>query len=196
MRSLLITMILAGFLLLGGCARPGSEPILPTELPATATVTLLPPTSQPALPTPLPVTATATLPPLTPQQPLSPMPTPTESKSEHPSEPTAEITPSSELHDREDSAEEKISESAALARAAEAAKSIAATALDVAASRLEVKEIEAVTWPDTSLGCPQPGYLYAQVLTPGYKVVLTTDERVVEVHLDARGQGIVCSTDD
>ena len=29
-----------------------------------------------------------------------------------------------------------------------------------------------MTWPDASLGCPQPGMTFAQVLTPGYLVVI------------------------
>ena len=29
------------------------------------------------------------------------------------------------------------------------------------------------TWPDASLGCPEPGMMYAQVLTPGILVVLS-----------------------
>ena len=32
---------------------------------------------------------------------------------------------------------------------------------------------EQATWPDASLGCPAPGQLYAQVLTPGVKLVLS-----------------------
>ena len=30
---------------------------------------------------------------------------------------------------------------------------------------------EAVTWSDGSLGCPQPGEYYTQVLVPGYWIV-------------------------
>jgi len=32
--------------------------------------------------------------------------------------------------------------------------------------------IEAVTWPDTSLGCPATGVEYEQVEVPGYRVTL------------------------
>lgn len=34
-----------------------------------------------------------------------------------------------------------------------------------------------VTWPDASLGCPQPGFSYAQVLTPGILLVLSHQGR-------------------
>ena len=44
--------------------------------------------------------------------------------------------------------------------------------LGVAAADLEVVSATTMTWPDASLGCPQPGMLYVQVLTPGYLVVI------------------------
>ena len=31
---------------------------------------------------------------------------------------------------------------------------------------------EFVVWPDRSLGCPQPGLVYTQVLSEGYRIVL------------------------
>lgn len=38
-----------------------------------------------------------------------------------------------------------------------------------------VVSVEAVDWPDASLGCPEPDRLYAQVVTPGYRIVLSAD---------------------
>jgi hypothetical protein len=54
-----------------------------------------------------------------------------------------------------------------------------------AAASAEVVVSEAVTWPDGSLGCPVPGQLYPQVVTPGYHVVFrvgttTYDYRATE----------------
>lgn len=40
-----------------------------------------------------------------------------------------------------------------------------------AAATAEIVVAEAVTWPDGSLGCPVPGEMYVQVLTPGYRLV-------------------------
>ena len=34
---------------------------------------------------------------------------------------------------------------------------------------------EAVTWPDGSLGCPEPGMMYTQQLVPGYRLVFEVD---------------------
>lgn len=39
-------------------------------------------------------------------------------------------------------------------------------------SEITTKEVESVTWNDASLGCPEPKMFYAQVLTPGYKIIL------------------------
>jgi hypothetical protein len=36
----------------------------------------------------------------------------------------------------------------------------------------DVIDIEEVTWPDGSLGCPQPGMSYIQVVLEGYQVIL------------------------
>ena len=51
---------------------------------------------------------------------------------------------------------------------------------------------ERVTWPDGSLGCPAPGRMYTQALVPGYRVRLRGPEGELDVHLDARGNALVC----
>ena len=53
-----------------------------------------------------------------------------------------------------------------------AAKADLAGRLGVPADDIEVVEAREVTWPDASLGCPEPGMMYAQVLTPGVLVRL------------------------
>jgi hypothetical protein len=42
----------------------------------------------------------------------------------------------------------------------------------VAIEEIGAASIEAVDWSDASLGCPQEGVSYAQVLTPGYRILL------------------------
>lgn len=45
---------------------------------------------------------------------------------------------------------------------------------------------EAVDWPDAALGYPRPGQVYAQVISPGYRVRLELpDGRAVECHTSA-----------
>ena len=59
----------------------------------------------------------------------------------------------------------------------------------------EIREVsvEAVEWPDTSLGCPQPGMMYAQVITPGFRVVLAAKDQTVEYHTDSGRRVVSCT---
>ena len=57
-------------------------------------------------------------------------------------------------------------------------------------SNIRLKSVTEREFPDTSLGCPQPGISYAQVITPGYVIVLETGTRRFEYHTD-RGSSIV-----
>lgn len=62
---------------------------------------------------------------------------------------------------------------------------------EIAKDRIAVDTIRAVNWPDSSIGCPQPGRAYLQVITPGHKVTLRADGRVYVVH-EAKGRAFVC----
>lgn len=48
-----------------------------------------------------------------------------------------------------------------------------AARLGVDESAIAIVYVEAVTWPDGSMGCPQPGMAYTQVLVDGMRVVLS-----------------------
>jgi len=76
--------------------------------------------------------------------------------------------------------------------AVEAALAAAATRLGVARADLRVERVEAREWPDASLGCPQQGVLYAQVLTSGYLVVLSGGGKQLEYHTDERSKVVLC----
>ena len=72
-------------------------------------------------------------------------------------------------------------------------------ALDDAANRsttarpdIKVTSAEAVTWPDGSLGCPQPGMMYTQALVPGYRIVLQAGEQTLNYHAMSRGRPVFC----
>jgi hypothetical protein len=54
--------------------------------------------------------------------------------------------------------------------------------LNVASDKISLVKAEAVQWPDSSLGCPEPGMMYAQVITPGYRVVLDYAGKEYEYH--------------
>jgi hypothetical protein len=55
----------------------------------------------------------------------------------------------------------------------------------VLVTEITILSVEAVDWPDASLGCPQPDKGYAQVITPGYRLVLGVKGETYEVHTDA-----------
>jgi hypothetical protein len=48
-------------------------------------------------------------------------------------------------------------------------------------------------WPDGSLGCPQPGQMYTQMIVPGYRVVLQAAGEKYAYHSDQRGKFVVCA---
>ncbi len=56
--------------------------------------------------------------------------------------------------------------------------------IKIASADIRVKEVQAVEWPSTALGCPQPGMMYAQVITPGYKIILTAGGKDYAYHSD------------
>ncbi len=51
---------------------------------------------------------------------------------------------------------------------------------------------EAVDWPDTSLGCPEPGMMYAQVITPGNKILLSYEGKTYEYHSGKEDRLVFC----
>jgi hypothetical protein len=61
----------------------------------------------------------------------------------------------------------------------------AASLAGVPRDQLTIERAEAVTWGDGSLGCPEPGMMYTQVLVDGYWVVIRAGDRT----FDFRGSG-------
>ena len=62
----------------------------------------------------------------------------------------------------------------------------------LAEAQITVVRAAAVDWSDSSLGCPQPGMVYLQVVTPGYRLVLAAGAVSTEYHTDAGGRFVVC----
>ncbi len=54
--------------------------------------------------------------------------------------------------------------------------------LGIGAADVEVASVEAVEWPDGSLGLPEPGMMYTQAIVPGYRIVLAAQGRSFEYH--------------
>ncbi len=75
--------------------------------------------------------------------------------------------------------------------AVEQAKRALAQQVGVPPDQVAVVSATAVQWPDSSLGCPQPGFAYSQVVTPGYLIVLQAGGKTYEFHSDRAGQRVV-----
>ncbi len=56
------------------------------------------------------------------------------------------------------------------------------TRANVSADAITVKSVEPMEWRDSSLGCPQEGMMYMQVITPGYLIVLEMNGITYEYH--------------
>ena len=64
--------------------------------------------------------------------------------------------------------------------------------LSIPISQIEAIETKEATWPDTSLGCPQPDTVYAQIPTPGYLITLEYAGNKYEYHVDIHGDVLHC----
>jgi len=54
-------------------------------------------------------------------------------------------------------------------------------------STFTVVRSEQVQWPDGSLGCPVPGQMYTQMVTPGYWIVLEAGGTAYDYRATATG---------
>lgn len=68
----------------------------------------------------------------------------------------------------------------------------AAVRFKVAESVVVVTQAERVTWSDASLGCPEPGQMYAQMLVDGFRVVAKTGAGSLTYNTDIGGKVISC----
>jgi hypothetical protein len=64
--------------------------------------------------------------------------------------------------------------------------------LSVPADQVEVLEVRAVVWPDSSLGCPKPGRVYAQVLQEGLLIRLSVDREMFFYHSGGTQAPFLC----
>ncbi len=68
--------------------------------------------------------------------------------------------------------------------------------LSLAPEAIALVSVKAVDWPDTSLGCPEPGMGYAQVITQGFRVVLAAGRQRYEYHADTARLVVLCGEDE
>lgn len=64
--------------------------------------------------------------------------------------------------------------------------------LGIPAGQIEVLEAEAVVWPDTSMGCPQPGMAYLQVPQDGARIRLSAKGQVFDYHSGGNRLPFLC----
>lgn len=58
------------------------------------------------------------------------------------------------------------------------------------ADEISVVSVEAVEWNDACLGLAGPDEMCAQVITPGYRIILEANGEQSEFHTDATGQTV------
>ena len=57
---------------------------------------------------------------------------------------------------------------------------------------IKVVSVEEVVWPDTSLGCPQPGMRYSQVLQDGMRIILRVNNSDHHYHSGGSRAPFLC----
>lgn len=65
--------------------------------------------------------------------------------------------------------------------------------LSVTVDQITVVSATSTEWPDSSLGCPQPGMAYSQIVTPGYRIVLSQGQKQYDYHTDASATIVLCT---
>lgn len=63
-------------------------------------------------------------------------------------------------------------------------KSDLAVKLAIQTSDIKVLSVAEVQWNDSSLGCPEEGKVYLQVIIPGYLIKLEANGKTYEYHTD------------
>jgi hypothetical protein len=71
------------------------------------------------------------------------------------------------------------------------ARGTLAGALGVPERTIIVRDLRRVEWPDASLGCPEKGMMYAQVVTPGYEMRLEVGGQSYPMHV-GNGRAVRC----
>ena len=65
-----------------------------------------------------------------------------------------------------------------------------ADSLRIQASAVKIVDVTSVEWPDACLGVTRPDVLCAQVVTPGYSIILAAQGRAYEYHTNQDGGSV------
>jgi len=74
---------------------------------------------------------------------------------------------------------------------AHVARQVIADFLSLPVSEVLLVSLEARDFNDSSLGCPEPGMAYQQVITPGYRAIVEAQGRRFDIRV-AGGHGRIC----
>jgi len=151
------SVIVSVVLLLAACAPSGTPVAEPTQQLISPTIT----------DTPLPLPATAT--------PLS-LPRPGD----------LAITPdsTSEVSESVSPVDDQLANDPVAAELAALAQRRVAQDLNLPTRRVQIVDVTAFAWVDTSLGCPTPGETYSPGEVDGYRIVLSAGEQEYIFHTD------------
>ena len=128
----------------------------------------------------------AVLPTDTPQPTTIPSPEPTAVPTLELIVPADEILPQGGVQVGDGGGLERL-----LERAKEDIVQVARTSTD----QITVVSTEQVEWSNASLGCPQPDMMYAQVITPGYRIILEANGQTYQYHSGLDGEGPLVQCD-
>lgn len=68
----------------------------------------------------------------------------------------------------------------------------AAQRTSVTPDKVKILAVEAVTWADGSLGCPEPGMMYAQALVRGYRITVDAAGTTLDYHAGPQSRFVHC----
>jgi hypothetical protein len=68
----------------------------------------------------------------------------------------------------------------------------AAQRAGVTPDKVKILAVEAVTWADGSLGCPEPGMMYTQALVPGYRITVDVAGTTLNYHAGPQSRFVYC----
>lgn len=72
------------------------------------------------------------------------------------------------------------------------AKENLAGKLNIDVDQIQLLTVGAVLWPDSSLGCPQMGNMYTQVVTTGFQIKLEAAGKTYVYHTDNKDRILLC----
>ncbi|HAV78685.1 MAG TPA: hypothetical protein DCX53_15155 [Anaerolineae bacterium] len=67
--------------------------------------------------------------------------------------------------------------------------------LQVDVELISLVDATEMTWPDSAIGCPAPGKVYAQGKVPGHRILLNAGDVEYTYHTDLLGQIVYCPED-